>query len=349
MSWCHTVMSAIIVLVVSIPHIGYAQANTNNPYCTHPPPCWEPIDDPSMWMGGECCRRIEDGTEVEVDGVVGRCCGGVWYKIDQSKEDSECWEWDCTSCDYVCTDVPGPEIAADEVETVELECIWSTEPLPTLSATATDYCGNTVAVEQSPEGGGGVYGDGESATVTLTAIDECGRNSTYNVVVEFAYQCPEYEAHCMAKANLLSAFWAQARICQSAKVLWQNLEDAFGELRETPAVIGIGLQEMCDYFSIVDPGNASVIVELGVADILNRQYENITALVESLQGVCDEWSDACRDLQQAFQDYLDTFSPECISRCFIPVPALYPSCRPCGLLDSAGDNPLEIRPLGFCN
>lgn len=95
-------------------------------------------------------------------------------------------------------------------------------------------------------------------------------------------------------------------------------------------------------FGIVDPGNASRIVELGVADILNRQYENITALVKNLQGVCDEWSDAYSALQQAYQEYLETSSPECISRCFMPVPALDPSCRPCGLLDSAGDNPLEF-------
>ena len=331
------------------PMTGWAGANPNAPYCEHDPACWEPNDDPSTWYGSDCCRPKEDGTEAEVDGVAGRCCGGVWYAKDPAKENSDCWERNDSTCEYVCSDVPDPEIAAEEVETVELECPWSTGPLPFLSATAKDHCGNTVAVEQSPEGGGGAYGDGESATITLTATDECGRSSTLDVIVEFAYQCPEYEAHRMAKVNLLSAFWAQASICQSARGLWRNLEDAFEELRETPAVVGIGLQEMCDYFGIVDPGNASRIVELGVADILNRQYENITALVKNLQGVCDEWSDAYSALQQAYQEYLETSSPECISRCFMPVPALDPSCRPCGLLDSAGDNPLEFRPLGFCH
>lgn len=56
MNWCQTAKFTLLVLLACIPHMGYAQANTNNPYCTHPPPCWEPIDDPSMWMGGECCR-----------------------------------------------------------------------------------------------------------------------------------------------------------------------------------------------------------------------------------------------------------------------------------------------------
>jgi hypothetical protein len=140
-------------------------------------PCEEP-NDPSLVMGGgspcapldegagiegepckECdgkggIRNKERAEEMEVDGVPGRCCGGVWYAIDQAKEESECWEWDDMNCEYLCSDVPGPVINAEDVQTVELECPWSTEPLPTLFATATDHCGNAVKVVQSPAGGG---------------------------------------------------------------------------------------------------------------------------------------------------------------------------------------------------
>jgi hypothetical protein len=87
-------------------------------------PCEEP-NDPSLVMGGgspcapldegagiegepckECdgkggIRNKEGAEEIEVDGVPGRCCGGVWYAIDREKEDDECWEWERDSCKYV--------------------------------------------------------------------------------------------------------------------------------------------------------------------------------------------------------------------------------------------------------
>lgn len=46
-------------------------------------------------------RHKANGTEVEVAGVSGRCCDGIWYAIDQAKEDDECWEWDEYTCSYV--------------------------------------------------------------------------------------------------------------------------------------------------------------------------------------------------------------------------------------------------------
>ena len=154
MNLYYKIIPLIITFVMYAPMTGWAGANPNAPYCEHDPACWEPNDDPSTWYGADCCRPKEDGTEAEVDGVAGRCCGGVWYAKDPAKENSDCWEWNDSTCEYVCSDVPDPEIAAEEVETVELECPWSTGPLPFLSATAKDHCGNTVAVEQSPEGGG---------------------------------------------------------------------------------------------------------------------------------------------------------------------------------------------------
>ncbi|HPX42564.1 MAG TPA: hypothetical protein PLF51_19150, partial [Candidatus Hydrogenedentes bacterium] len=231
--------TAILLAMVwlSIPMTGFSSCNypceIDNPDesqrwavpCVDAPPGTTITNEPCKECDGQgSITNKPNGTEVEVEGVAGRCCDGVWYAMDQAKEESECWEWDDSNCEYVCSDVPGPEIAADEMETVELECIWSIEPLPTVFATATDYCGNTVAVEQSPEGGGGVYGDGESATITLTAIDECGRSSTLDVVVEFAYECDTTSLQ-EARAELLRLMRDFIEGCELS-------DEAIGEIRD---------------------------------------------------------------------------------------------------------------------
>lgn len=316
------------------------------------PPCI-PLDEGSAVEGEPCkecdgdgaIRNKEDGAEVAVAGVAGRCCGGVWYALDQSKEESECWEWDESTCEYVCSDVPGPEIATEEVETVELECPWSTESLPTISATAVDYCGNSVEVVQTPSGGGGAYNDGESATITLTATDECGRSSSVEVVVGFGYQCPEYEAYQTAVVNLIRAYWAAEEKCEEADLFLRDLRQAFDELRATPEVVAIGLQELCNNYT-GDPGGGSLVVQIGIEYVLNQLFPRIQELVDEMQEVCNEWNDTYSALQDAYQEYLEAFGPECISRCFTPGPPLNMNCRPCDLLDASGDNPCEFRPLG---
>lgn len=55
MNLYYKIIPLIITFVMCAPMTGWAQSNPNNPYCPHPPPCWEPNDDPSTWYGNNCC------------------------------------------------------------------------------------------------------------------------------------------------------------------------------------------------------------------------------------------------------------------------------------------------------
>lgn len=351
---------AILLAMVwlSIPMTGFSTCNypceIDNPDesqrwavpCVDAPPGTVITNMPCKECDGDgSIRNKEDDTEIEIDAVAGRCCGGVWYTIDQAKEESKCWEWDDSSCEYVCSDVPGPKIVAVDVHTVELDCPWSTKPLPIILATAADYCGKAVAVVQSPAGGGGAYGDGKYSTITLTATDECGRSSSVEVVVGFGYQCSKYEVYQTAAVNLIRAYWAAEEKCKEAKLFLRDLRQAFDELRATPEVVAIGLQELCNNYT-GDPGGGSIVVQIGIEHILNQLFPKIQIIVDEMREVCNEWKRRNSALQDAYQEYLETFGPECISRCFTRGLPFNMNCIPCDKLDSAGDNPCEFRPLG---
>jgi hypothetical protein len=227
-----------LAFMICIPWTGWAGANTNNPYCEHDPACWEPIDDGSF--GGECCRPKEDGTEVEVAGVAGRCCGGVWYAKDPAKEDSDCWDWDDLNCAYACTDAEAPTITVEATKGVELECVNSKAALPDVGATATDNCDDDVDIFQSPAAGSGSYGVGETVTVTVTATDGCGNSSTADVTVNFI--CGDREAPTIAddaldvelkcadtKASMPDVGAAVTDNCGEDVAVWQSPEAGSGQ------------------------------------------------------------------------------------------------------------------------
>jgi len=65
MNLYYKIIPLIISFVMGVPMTGWTQSNTNNPYCPHPPPCWEPNDDPSTWYGNDCCRPKPEGSAVE--------------------------------------------------------------------------------------------------------------------------------------------------------------------------------------------------------------------------------------------------------------------------------------------
>lgn len=60
MNWRLTLNTVILLLVMCMPHSARAQANTNNPYCTHDPACWIPVDDATF--GAECCVPVPNET-----------------------------------------------------------------------------------------------------------------------------------------------------------------------------------------------------------------------------------------------------------------------------------------------
>lgn len=144
MNLYYRIIPLIITFVMYAPMTGWAGANPNAPYCEHDPACWEPNDDPSTWYGTDCCRPKEDGTEAEVDGVAGRCCGGVWYAKDPAKEDSDCWEWNDSTCEYdqihyqVSISAPSTGCAGESVDCsatttpsgLENDLIWSSAGVP---------------------------------------------------------------------------------------------------------------------------------------------------------------------------------------------------------------------------
>ena len=171
-------------------------------------PCEEPEDPTLVYQGADPCRpKVEGadvanepckecdgeggtrdkniGTEVEVGGVVGRCCGGTWYEKDTDKEETGCWEWDDDTCSYICTDYESPTIIAEVLIVVEIECADAMVALPFVNATATDNCDEDVDISQSPAVGSGSYGVGDSIIVTLTAIDDCGNSATTDIAVSF--------------------------------------------------------------------------------------------------------------------------------------------------------------------
>lgn len=76
----------ILISIVSVSTMARAQSNTNNPYCPHPLPCWEPYDDPSMWHGNNCCYPKAGFTAIP--GEPCKHCdgrGGVMDKLDGYK------------------------------------------------------------------------------------------------------------------------------------------------------------------------------------------------------------------------------------------------------------------------
>ena len=170
---------------------------------------------------------------------------------------------------------------------------------------------SAVAVEQSPQGGGGVYGDGESATITLTAIDECGRSSTLDVVVEFAYECDTTSLQ-EARAELLRLMRDFIEGCELS-------DEAIGEIRDLYRRI----QEINESFDppLAQPeagGHAGGLVGL----LLIR-------LIGEMQSVCAAWQELCNllsdmnvEIQNTYVDqYLNAYwSTECYSRCFGPLP-----------------------------
>lgn len=86
MNWHIKHSCMILISMMYIPLASHAQSNPNNPYCPHPPPCWEPNDDPSTWYGNNCCRPKPGFTAIP--GEPCKHCdgrGGVMDKIDGYK------------------------------------------------------------------------------------------------------------------------------------------------------------------------------------------------------------------------------------------------------------------------
>jgi hypothetical protein len=166
------------------------------------------------------------------------------------------------------------------------------------------------------------------------------------VVVEFAYKCPEFYAYQTAAVNIIKAYWAVEDKCEEAGIFLRDLRHAFDELRDAPEIVTIGLQYLCNQYIAPDPSGASLIVQIGISDILNRQFPKIQMLVEEMQEVCNEWNDKYIACQVAYSEYMEAFGSECISICFLLGSPLDINCSPCDLLESAGNNPCEFRPIG---
>lgn len=281
------------------------------------PPCIPLVEGSTV--AGEPCKECDgeggirhkgNGTEVDVDGVAGRCCGGAWYAIDSAKEESECWEWDNLTCEYVCSDVQGPKISVEEITTVDLECPWSTEPLPTLSATGLDYCENTVAVAQSPAGGGGAYGNGESVTVTLTAHDECGRSSTREMLISFEYEC-DSAALRKERDELISLINRFIAECHSGEEIVDELRIVYRKIQE------IQKSYHPDYTQPEAGGMAGLQIGLLLVKLIGEMDE----LCQNFKSLCSELSSLNEEIQNTYAEYLYAYySIECYSRCYRPLP-----------------------------
>lgn len=138
-------------------------------------------------------RNKPDG--ISADGLT-RCCDGIAYAIDIEKEESNCWVWDDSVCQYVCAeDVDPPAITLEDSlselsYTVELECSWDTAPIPSFQASGVDACGAEVSIKQEPASDSDTkFGDGNMTAVSIIATDECERKSEISIEVLFSYSC----------------------------------------------------------------------------------------------------------------------------------------------------------------
>jgi len=72
--------------------------------CTNKPAGTAVTNEPCKECDGHGNVRDKSDGDQDVNGVEGRCCGGVWYPKDPLKEAS-CWVWDTNSCTYVVVSV----------------------------------------------------------------------------------------------------------------------------------------------------------------------------------------------------------------------------------------------------
>lgn len=152
-----------------VPMTGWTQSNPNNPYCPHPPPCWEPNDDPSTWYGNNCCRPKPGFTAIH--GEPCKHCdgrGGVMDKTDGYKPPNT----HCKECQS--------GILVDIVS----RCRGATGWMPTSYAMQCGTCG-PYALQARDLG-------------RCDPVADCGcRETTHDFMRRVRLQCnnPDYDVH----------------------------------------------------------------------------------------------------------------------------------------------------------
>jgi hypothetical protein len=248
--------------------------------------------------------------------------------------------------EFICGDHDAPAITVDSSIDVELKCADSKAPLPDVDATITDNCGvDGVAVSQSPEAGSGLYGDGETETVTVTAEDGCGNSATETVTVNFSYDCPELQAFVGAKEDLLRVWLKATALCDDANDILHDIRDLFAlmqALREGVADGLGGLQDLTPF----DPGAGVGGVQTAIDYIINVIWPKLQEECDQLKDKCDGFNAANDEVKDAYAELLEIFNTDCIARCNNPPPPFDLKCFICGWLGDVGENPCEFNAFG---
>ena len=264
-------------------------------------------------------REKQDGDQ-DANGVTGRCCGGVWYAKDFAKEGSDCWEWDSTSCVYVCTDSDDPRITVNSPIIVYLKCADSKAGIPDVGATATDNC-EVMTISQSPGPGSGQYGDGDSATVTVIATDNCEGSDTVTVAITFVYDC-NIDALIKAQGEVISKLILYRDGCIITDEIVARMRDIYAEI--------VDISEGYDPpLWSPEPG---ALLGLELLKLIERLISELDQLCNQLKELCGKLDSLEQEIYDAYLEYVKIYSDlECWNRCRSPLPPPGPiSCEPCG-------------------